>query len=300
MEWLNYHHLLYFWVVAREGSVAKACKQLHLAQPTISGQIRALEQSLKTALFERSGRNLVLTETGHTVYRYADEIFSLGRELQETLKSRPTGRAIRVVVGVADSLPKLIVHRLLEPVLRLPEEVHVTCIDGEPDRLLAQLALHEVDILLSDSPANPRLGVRAFSHLLGECGVTFFGTEELARRYRKGFPESLNGAPFLMPAVNAALRRSLDQWFDSLGIRPKIRGEFADSALLKAFGQFGDGVFAAPSVVEEDVKRMYHVSTIGRDDSIREHFYAISVEKKIKHPAIMAISIAARSKLFRE
>ena len=300
MEWLNYHHLLYFWVVAREGSVAKACKQLHLAQPTISGQIRALEKSFKTALFERSGRNLVLTETGRTVYQYADEIFSLGRELQDTLKSRPTGRAVRVAVGVADALPKLIVHRLLEPVLRLPEEVHVTCIDGEPDQLLAQLALHELDLVLSDSPANPRLGVRAFSHLLGECGVTFFGTEELAHKYRKGFPESLNGVPFLMPARNAALRGSLDHWFDSLGIRPKTRGEFSDSALLKAFGQFGAGVFAAPSAVEADVKRMYHVSVIGRDDSIQARFYAISIERKLKHPAIVAISEVAKSSLFRE
>lgn len=300
MEWLNYHHLLYFWVVAREGSVAQACKQLHLAQPTISGQIRALEKSLKAALFERSGRNLVLTETGRTVYRYADEIFSLGRELQDTLKSRPTGRAVRVVVGVADALPKLIVHRLLEPVLRLPEDVHVTCLDGEPDRLMAQLALHELDLVLSDVPANPRLGFRAFNHLLGECGVTFFGTEQLARKYRKGFPESLNGAPFLMPSGNATLRRSLEQWFDKLGIRPRIRGEFADSALLKAFGQFGDGLFATHSAVEADVKRMYRVAVVGRDDSLRERFYAVSVEKRLKHPAIVAISEAARTTLFRE
>ena len=300
MEWLNYHHLLYFWVVAREGSVAKACQQLHLAQPTISGQIRALEKSLKTALFERSGRNLVLTETGRTVYRYADEIFSLGRELQDTLKNRPTGRAMRVVVGVSDALPKLIVHRLLEPALRLPEEVHVTCLDGESDRLMAQLALHELDVVLSDSPANPRLGFRAFNHLLGECGVTFFGTEELARKYRKGFPESLNGAPFLMPSGNAALRRLLDQWFDTLGIRPRIRGEFADSALLKAFGHFGEGLFATPSAVEADVKRMYRVAVVGRDDSLRERFYAVSVEKRLKHPVVMAISAAARTTLFRE
>ena len=300
MEWLNYHHLLYFWVVAREGSVAKACQQLHLAQPTISGQIRELEKSLKMALFERSGRNLVLTETGRTVYRYADEIFSLGRELQDTLKNRPTGRAVRVVVGVSDALPKLIVHRLLEPALRLPEEVHVTCLDGESDRLMAQLALHELDVVLSDSPANPRLGFRAFNHLLGECGVTFFGTEELARKYRKGFPESLNGAPFLMPSGNAALRRLLDQWFDTLGIRPRIRGEFADSALLKAFGHFGEGLFAAPSAVEADVKRMYRVAVVGREDSIRERFYAVSVEKRLKHPVVVAISEAARTTLFRE
>lgn len=300
MEWLNYHHLLYFWVVAREGSVAKACKQLHLAQPTISGQIRSLEKSLKTALFERSGRNLVLTETGRTVYRYADEIFSIGRELQDAIKNRPTGRALQVVVGVADSLPKLIVHRLLEPALRMLDEVKVTCFDGEPDRLMAQLALHELDLVLSDSPANPRLGLRTFSHLLGECGVTFFGTQDLVQKYRKGFPESLNGAPFLMPAGNAALRRLLDQWFDTLGIRPRIRGEFADSALLKAFGQFGEGLFAVPSAVEADVKRMYSVAVVGREDSLRERFYAVSVEKRLKHPVVVAISEAARTKLFRE
>jgi len=299
MEWLNYHHLLYFWVVAREGSVAKACKQLHLAQPTISGQIRALEKSLKSSLFKKSGRNLVLTETGQTVYRYADEIFSLGRELQDALKNRSTGRALRFVVGVADALPKLMVHRLLEPALRLPDEVQVVCIDGEPDRLMAQLALHELDLVVCDGPANPRLGLKAFNHLLGECGVTFFGTEELARRYRKGFPESLKGAPFLMPANNSMLRRSLDQWFDALGIRPVIRGEFSDSALLKAFGQFGDGLFAAPSAVEDDVKRMYHVSVVGRDDSLRERFYAVSVEKRLKHPAVVAISEAAKTTLFR-
>jgi LysR family transcriptional activator of nhaA len=300
MDWLNYHHLLYFWVVAREGSVAKACKQLHLAQPTISGQIRSLEKSLKTALFERSGRNIVLTDAGRTVYRYADEIFSLGRELQETLRSRPTGRAVRFVVGVVDALPKLVVHRLLEPALRLPEEVHVTCIDGTPDQLMAQLTLHELDLVLSDIPSNPRLGIRVFNHVLGECGVTFFGKEALAKQYGKGFPESLHGAPFLMPANNAALRRSLDQWFDARDIRPKIRGEFSDSALLKAFGQFGDGLFAVHSAIEDDVKRMYRVEVVGREESIRETFYAVSVEKRLKHPAVVAISEAARTKLFRD
>jgi LysR family transcriptional activator of nhaA len=300
VDWLNYHHLLYFWVVAREGSVTKASKQLRLAQPTISGQIRALEESLKTALFERSGRSLVLTPTGHTVYHYANEIFALGRELQDTLKNRPTGRAIRFAVGVADALPKLIVHRLLAPAMRLPEDVHVVCFDGEPDRLLAQLALHELDIVLSDVPANPRLGVRAFNHLLGECGVTFFGTDELARKYRHGFPESLDGAPLLVPAGNSALRRSLDQWFDMLGIRPRIRGEFADSALLKAFGKMGDGIFAVHSTVEVAVKQMYGVEVVGREESLRERFYAVSIEKRLKHPAVVAISEAARTTLFRD
>ena len=300
MEWLNYHHLLYFWVVAREGSVAKACKRLRLAQPTISGQIRSLEESLKTALFKRQGRNLVLTETGQTVFRYAEEIFALGQELQQALKNLPTGRTLRVFVGVTDSLPKLIVHRLLEPILRLPEEARITCIEGEPDRLIAQLALHELDLVLSDAPANPKLGFKAFSHLLGECGMTFFGSTDLVRSYRAGFPESLDAAPFLMPSENASIRRPLDQWFDKHGIRPRIRGEFADSGLLKAFGQCGEGIFAAPSAVEDDVMRMYQVGIIGRDPTLRERFYAISVEKRLRHPAVIAISESAQSTLFRE
>lgn len=300
MNWLNYHHLLYFWTAAREGSITKACRQLHLTQPTVSGQIRSLEKALKTRLFERSGRSIALTETGRLVFRYADEIFSLGRELQDALNSRPAGHALRFVVGVADTLPKLLVHRLLEPAFHLGEEVKITCIDGEPDRLLAQLALHELDLVVSDFPANPRLGMKAFNHLLGDCGVTFFATEELARKYRRGFPASLNGAPMLLPAGNTALRRSIEQWFDEEKIRPAVRGEFTDSALLKAFGAFGDGIFVAPTAVEEDVRRMYGVGIVGREESVRERFYAISVEKRLKHPAVLAISQAARKKLFRE
>jgi LysR family transcriptional activator of nhaA len=300
VNWLNYHHLLYFWTAAREGSITKACRQLHLTQPTVSGQIRALERSLKTRLFERSGRSIALTETGRMVFRYADEIFSLGRELQDTLNSRPAGHALRLVVGVAEALPKLIVHRLLEPAIHLGEEVRITCIDGEPDRLLAQLALHELDLVVSDFPANPRLGMKAFNHLLGDCGVTFFAKDDLARKYRRGFPASLDGAPMLLPSGNTALRRSLDQWFDEQEIRPKVRAEFTDSALLKAFGAFGDGIFVAPTAVEEDVRRMYGVSVVGREDSVRESFYAISVEKRLKHPAVVAISQTARKKLFRE
>ena len=300
MAWLNYHHLLYFWTAAREGSITKACRQLHLTQPTVSGQIRTLEKALKTRLFERSGRAITLTETGRMVFRYADEIFALGRELQDTLDSRPAGHALRFVVGVADALPKLLVHRLLQPAFHLGEEVRITCIDGEPDRLLAQLALHELDLVVSDFPANPRLGMKAFNHLLGDCGVTFFGKDELARKYRRGFPDSLDGAPMLLPTGNTALRRSLDQWFDELGIRPHVRAEFTDSALLKAFGAFGDGIFAAPTAVEDDVRQMYDVGIVGREESVRERFYAISIEKRLKHPAVVAISQAARRKLFRE
>lgn len=297
MSWLNYHHLLYFWTAAREGSITKACAVLHLTQPTVSGQIRELEKSLKSRLFERSGRSIKLTEAGQIAYRYADEIFTLGRELQDALAGRPAGTALRVVVGVADTLPKLLVQRLLAPALHLGQEVRVTCIDGDPDRLLVQLAAHEIDMVLSDFPANPRVGLKAFNHLLGDCGVTFFGANALARRYRPGFPRSLDGAPMLMPSGNTALRRSLEQWFDEIGIRPQVRAEFTDSALLKAFGSFGDGLFVAPTAVEDAIKRMYGVGVVGREESVRERVYAISIEKRLKNPAVVAISKAARRTL---
>ena len=300
MNWLNYHHLLYFWTAAREGSIAAACRKLHLTQPTVSGQIKALERALKARLFERRGRSIALTETGRLVYRYADEIFSLGRELEDAVAGRATGGGLRFTVGVADTLSKLIVHRLLEPALHLPEEVQMSCIDGDPDRLLAQLTLHELDLVISDYPANPRLGLRVFNHPLGDCGVTLFGTADLARRFRPGFPRSLAGAPLLVPAGNAALRRAMDQWFDELGIRPLICGEFSDSALLKVFGGRGEGLFLAPTVVEDDVRRMYGVEVVGREERLRERVYAISMEKRLAHPAVLAITQAARTSLSRD
>lgn len=299
MEWLNYHHLLYFWVVAREGSIAKACQRLHLTQPTVSVQIRRLEKAIKAQLFERSGRALALTDTGRMVYRYADEIFSLGRELQDAIRDRPRGQALRFAVGVSDALPKVVVHKLLAPAFDADDDVRVTCLDGEPERLLAQLAIHELDLVVSDVPASPRLGMKAFTHVLGECGVTFFATKEMARRLRRGFPGSLTGAPVLLPVGTSALRRTLDQWFEEHDIRPRVVGEFSDSALLKSFGAAGEGVFAAPTAVEDDVRRMYGVAILGRDETIRERFYAISVEKRLQHPAVVAISKSARTKLFR-
>ena len=297
MRWLNYHHLLYFWTVAREGSIAKACGVLHLTQPTVSAQLKALEKSVRMPLFERRGRALTLTDAGTKVYRYADEIFSLGRELEDVVRGRPAGGTLRLVVGVADTLPKLVVHRLLRPALHIGEEVRVSCVDGPPDRLLAELALHEIDIVLSDSPANPQIGLRAFNHLLGESGITFFGTADLVKQYRRGFPGSLDGAPFLMPMGNSVLGRSLEQWFDDNGIRPHVRGEFADSALLKVFGSEGEGIFAAPTAVEEEVERAYRVGIIGRAESLRERFYAISIQKRLQHPAVVAISKAAKTVL---
>lgn len=298
MDWLNYHHLLYFWVVAREGSIARASQELRLTQPTISAQIQALEETLGEKLFTRAGRSLMLTDMGRTVFRYADEIFSLGRELLDTLKGRPTGRPIRLVVGVADAVPKLIAYRLLEPALQLPEPVRVICREDKPDRLLVGLAVHELDLVLTDAPVGPTVKIRAFNHLLGESGVTLLGIERLAATYRPGFPGSLNGAPFLLPMENTTLRRSLDQWFEAEGIRPVVVGEFEDSALIKAFGQAGTGLFTAPSVIEAEVRQQYGVEVIGRVEAVRERFYAVSVERKLKHPAVVAISEAARQKIF--
>ncbi len=298
MDWLNYHHLLYFWVVAREGSIASACERLHLAQPTISSQLRKLEKSIGQRLFKRVGRNLVLTETGQLVLRYADEIFSAGRELTDVLQGKPTGSPMRFLVGVADVVPKLIAYRLLEPALDLPEPIRVVCDEAKVDHLLMELAVHRLDIVLSDSPVSPTTNVRAYSHLLGECGVSVFGTANLARKLRPGFPKSLNGSPLLVARENTALRRSLDYWFDSKDIRPIIVGEFTDSALLKAFGQAGVGVFVAPSVIQNEICRQYRVRPIGEIPDVRERFYAISVERKLRHPAVVAISEAAREEMF--
>jgi LysR family transcriptional activator of nhaA len=294
MARLNYHHLLYFWTVAREGSIARACKQLHLTQPTISGQLRALEKSLGAKFFDRAGRNLVLTDTGRVVYQYAEEIFALGRELQSTLGGRPPGRPVRLAVGVASTLPKLIAYRLLAPALRLPNPVQVVSEQGRPEDLLARLELRRLDVVLADAPASPSFKVRAFSHLLGESGVTFLGAPALAAAHRRGFPRSPDGAPVLLPAEGTVLRRSLEQWFDTEGIRPRVCGEFADSALLKVFGRNGAGLFAARTVVETETIRQHRVRLVGRVDAIRERFYAISLEKKLKHPAVVAITEAAR------
>lgn len=298
MEWLNYHHLLYFWVVAKEGTIAAACKELMLAQPTISSQIRALENALGEKLFRRRGRYLVLTDAGRVVYRYADEIFSLGRELMGTLKGRPSGSPVRFSVGVADVLPKLVAYQLLAPALRLPERIRLVCYESTQAALLAKLAIHELDLVLSDSPVRPDARVRAYNHLLGECGVSIFGTKAMAQSYRRRFPASLDGAPFLLPTRSTALRRELDHWFEAEGIRPAVIGEFDDSALLKAFGQAGAGMFAAPNVIETDFRRQYGVQAIGRVGSVKERFYAVSVERKVKHPAVIAIADAARAKLF--
>jgi len=298
LDWLNYHHLLYFWVVAREGTIAAACEQLHVAQPTISAQLRKLEQALGHKLFERSGRHLVLTETGRVVYRYADEIFTTGRELLDTLKGRPTGSPLRLRVGVADMVPKLVAHRLLAPAFSLPEPVQVICFEGKPPELLGRLARHELDVVLSDSPAGAQEGVRAYNHALGECAVSLFGRADRAAGYRRRFPRSLEGAPMLLPTANTMLRRALEHWFDAEGIRPIVVGEFEDSALLKVFGQQGVGLFPGPAVMEKEIQRQYQVRVVGRLEAVREQFLAISMERRVKHPAVLAITDTARTRLF--
>lgn len=298
MDWLNYHHLLYFWAVATEGGISRAAEKLHLAQPTLSSQIKKLETSIGVKLFDRSGRTLVLTDTGQMVFRYADEIFSLGRELTDALKGRPSANRLKLTVGVPDVLPKLIVYELLKPALEMEEGVRLECYEGKLQDLLADLALHRLDIVLADSPLTPDFNVRAFNHLLGECGVTVYGAKKLAAKYQKGFPKSLDGAPMLLPTQNTTLRRYLEQWFDENDLSPDIMHEFEDSAVLKVFGQAGHGLFVTPSAVEDHVVSHYGVKVVGQIEKVREKFYAISVERRLKHPAVVAISEAAKTELF--
>jgi LysR family transcriptional activator of nhaA len=295
VEWLNYHHLLYFWTVARTGSISAASKELRLAPPTISNQIRKLEDDLGEQLLQRSGRKLVLTDMGRVAMRYADEIFSLGQEFTSAMKERPTGRPLRFCVGIADVLPKVIAFHLIEPALRLQFPIHLICREDRPDHLLADLAVHDVDVVLSDAPASPSANIRAFNHLLGECGVTFFAPKKLAF-VKRGFPRSLDGAPFLLPLDNTALRRDLDEWFHSQTLRPTVVGEFADLALLRVFAEQGLGAFAAPAVME-DLLRRYGFYKIGVTEDISVRYFAISVERQLRHPAVVAVCEAARNNL---
>lgn len=297
MEWLNYHHLLYFWVTAREGSIARASAVLNLTPPTISGQISALEESLGEKLFAKSGRGLVLTEMGRVAYRYAEEIFTLGRELRDTMRGRPTGKAPRLVVGIADVVPKLIAFRLIEPAFRMPQRVAVVCEEDEPQRLFARMAAHELDLVISDAPLPPGSAVKAYSHLLGDSAIALFARSDVARQYRRNFPASLTGAPLLLPSRGTDVRRMLEQFFEASDIRPAVVAEFADSALMKICGQSGLGIFPGPVVIARRIEQQYDVTRIGTLDDIRERFYVISPERKIKHPAAAAITESGRKLL---
>jgi LysR family transcriptional activator of nhaA len=300
MEWLNYNHLRYFHVVAKEGGLVPAGKALNLSHPTLSAQIRALEDRLGEKLFRKEGRRLVLTDVGRVVFRYADEIFGLGGEMLDVLQGRSTGRERRFTVGIADSVPKLVLRRVLDPALTLPDPVRLICHEDSHEALLARLAAHEFDLVIADAPVPPGSRVRAFNHLLGETAVAIYGTKALCKVLRKDFPASLAGAPMLLPLENLPLRRSLDQWFDRLGIKPKIVAEFEDSALLKAFGREGVGVFPAQVAIEAEVMHHFGVQKLGDVPGVQERLYAISVEKRLKHPAIVAITAGARTDLFKE
>lgn len=297
---INYKHLHYFWVVAKEGSISRASERLHITPQTISGQLSLLEENLGEALFNRVGRNLELTETGRLALSYADEIFSLGGELEEVVRNIPEDRPLVFKVGVADVVPKSIAYRLLAPALQLPESVRIVCRENDIGSLLAELALHKIDLVIADSPIPPGVNVRGYNHQLGECGVSFLAVPQLADKLGKNFPDSLKGAPLLMPSNITVVQSRLLKWFDQLHIQPRIVGEFDDSALMKAFGQAGTGVFIAPTVIAAEVEKQYGVISIGQTDEVREQFYAISVERKITHPAVVAITETAREWLSRD
>jgi LysR family transcriptional activator of nhaA len=297
MKWLNYNHLYYFWVVAREGGVVRASEELMVSQPTISTQLRDLERALGHRLFERAGRGLALTEVGRIAFNYANEIYSLGQEMINALEHQPAARPVRLAVGLVDVIPKLVALRMLEPAMKLVPPVRLICREDKADRLLADLAARRVDVVLSDAPIGTAVQLQAFNHLLGESDVSFFAADSLSRRYRRGFPKSLNGAPMLLPTEHTAVRRSLSNWFDSKRIHPVVNGEFDDSALLFHFGQSGAGIFPAPTIVEKQVRRTFNVRLVGRTRDVRERFYAITVEERLKHPAVVAVCDIARREL---
>jgi LysR family transcriptional activator of nhaA len=299
MDWLNYHHLLYFWTVAREGSVSKAAERLRLSQPTVSAQVRMLEKALGERLFLRTGRSLALTDVGRLAYRYADEIFGIGREMIATFRGRPTGRALQLTVGVENAVPKLIVYRLLRPAIESPNALRLICREDDAEQLMAQLATYALDVVVATAPAPPHVRVKVFNHLLGESTTAFFAPPAMAARLKRRFPHSLHNTPLLLPTTNNPLRRALDDWFEAEGIAPRVVGEFEDSALMTAFGHGAGGAFAAPVAIERDVCRFFGVRVIGRTDAIRERYYAISVERRLKHPGVLAVTNAARDQLFK-
>ncbi|WP_027994746.1 transcriptional activator NhaR [Simplicispira psychrophila] len=303
---MNYKHLHYFWTVLRAGGVVRASEQLHLTPQTLSGQIKLLEQRLGQPLLRKVGRGVEPTDAGRLVMRYADEIFSLGAALQEALDSgRDLRRATVLRVGIADALPKAIAFHVLEPAMALPEPPQLVCHEGGLTSLLGELAVHRLDLVLSDVPAPARLSVKVYTHLLGRTGMAFFAAPQLlkaagltARRAQASFPACLAQLPLLLPTRASALRARLDAWLRQQALAPTVAAEFDDSALLKAFGREGQGVFAAPAVLAQEIVQQYQVTLLGHPEDLWEEFYAISVERRISHPAVAAITAAARCKLF--
>jgi LysR family transcriptional regulator, transcriptional activator of nhaA len=295
---LNYRQLHYFWVVAKTGSIVRACEQLNLTPQTISGQITLLEQTYGIELFRRVGRQLELSESGRQILPYAEQMFQLGGELEALLRAQPDEQQIPFRVGVADVVPKSIVYRLIAPTMELSEPIRITCREDKLERLLADLAIQRLDLVISDSPMPSHLDIKGYSQKLGECGISFFATQRLSEQYGADFPKGLHGAPMLIPGQETVVRSRLLRWFAEQQIQPRIIGEFDDSALMQAFGQSGSGIFIAPSVIADEIKRQYAVELIGQTDAVAESFYAISVERKVKHPGIVAITEGARRELF--
>lgn len=289
MDWLNYHQLLNFWLVAREGSVKRASEMLHVTPASVTIQVRKLERALGAKLLEKSGRGVALTEIGEQVASYASEIFAKGQELQEMIRGRPLGQPLELRVGVRDIMPKLVAFRLLQPALELDQQVRLIYQEGDMDQLVSNLSIHKLDVVLSDLPLDTRYKVKAYSHRLGESGVVFVASAPFAKKFRPKFPESLRDAPILLLTPDSSMRRQLDRWFSDHGFVPHVVGEFTDSAMMKIAGSCGLGVLAVPTVIEEDVKRIYGLRRIGVPDGVEEQFYAISVERKIKHPGVLAI-----------
>ncbi|GAB3455627.1 transcriptional activator NhaR [Massilia terrae] len=291
---LNFRHLYYFWVVAKEGGITNASKRLGLAIQTISTQLAQLEESIGKALFTQQGRRLVLTEPGQLALAYADQIFMLGEQLQEALGDADSVR-IRLTVGISDSLPKLTAYKMLEATTRLDKPVRLVCYEDQFEALLADLALHKLDLVLTDREVRSGTTLRVFSHQLFESETIVVGSPALAKTYAKGFPENLNGAPFLLPARNNALRGKIDEWFGTHGVRPDVVGEFEDNALLNTFGRRGLGLYFAPAALASEMKEQFGAHVVGHVPQVREQFYAISNERKIQHPAVEAILAAAQA-----
>ncbi len=298
MEFLNYHHLRYFWVVAQEGGLRKAAEKLNVSQPTISAQIAALEGVLGEKLFHRGPRGLTLTETGHQAFSYAEEIFALGQDFLQAVKQRPTTRPLRINIGIADSLPKLVSHEIIKPIFNLSQAVHAICHENKTADLLAQLAMFRLDIVLADEPAPSSFQVKTFNHLLGESGVTFCAERQLAMRLRRQFPGSLHSEPMLLPTSGTALRRTLEKWFQEQGIHPRVVAEYDDAALMKVAAEDGLGCFPLPTAAVGEAVARYGFQIVGQAKGCTVQFYAISAERKLTHPAVVAITSNARSKLF--
>lgn len=283
----------------REGSIVRASAALHLTPQTISGQLKLLDQTVGEPLFERVGRRLVLTDTGHVVFQYAEEIFALGAELAQRVRGGSPGRLVAFNVGIVNSIPKLIAYRILRPALSLPDDpIRVACYEGDYEKLLGDLAVHRLDLVLADRPVPPGLNIKAYHHRLGETPVALFAQRDIAGKYTRGFPQSLSGAPLLLPMKTTALRRALDEWFDRIEVVPSIVAEFDDSALIKAFGHAAIGIFPAPLAIAAEVERMYNAHTIGVVADVTESYFAVSAERRLKHPAVLSITSKAREQLF--